>query len=145
VFIDFGCTLDGYQTDQTVSFCLGRPPADLKKVFDIVEEAHDQAICEVRSGKPAREIDRLARSYIEKCGYGESFTHSLGHGVGLDVHEYPTISKKSRAVLQAGMVITIEPGIYLEGKGGVRIEDAVVVKDNGIEKLTGLDKAFRSL
>ena len=112
-FVDFGCTLDGYQTDQTLTMALGKPKGELNQVYDIVKEAHDRAIAYVRPGVKTCDVDSVARSYISEQGYGEHFTHGVGHGVGIEVHEFPRISFRTSDVLEVGMTLTIEPGIYL--------------------------------
>jgi Xaa-Pro aminopeptidase len=114
-------------------------------VYDIVLEAHDLAMARVRPGVALSDIDRTARDYIAQQGYGDYFGHSLGHGVGLEVHEYPPVSSRSEEVAGEGMVFTIEPGIYIPGLGGVRIEDMVQVTGDGCRRLTRLAKDFRML
>jgi len=145
VTIDFGTTVDGYHSDETVTLAIGEVDRKLRQIFDIVLEAHDSALEAVRSGLQISELDAVAREYISAQGYGEYFGHGLGHGVGLEIHEYPAVSSRSDQGLVAGMVITIEPGIYLAGTGGVRIEDTVVVTENGFEKLTSIPKQFKQV
>lgn len=144
-FLDFGCTYEGYQTDQTLTIALGKPDPTWLKIYQIVKEAHDLAIEALKPSVPASELDRIARDHIAKSGYRENFSHSLGHGVGIEVHEYPPVSSKSDAVTEEHMVLTIEPGIYLPEKGGVRIEDTLLVTKGGSEALTTLDKELQSL
>jgi Xaa-Pro aminopeptidase len=145
VTIDFGCRVAGYHADETVTVALGAPPPELRRVYDVVLAAHDLAIAAVRPGVALAEVDRLARDHIVAAGYGDYFGHGLGHGIGLQVHEAPTLSARSKVLAEAGMVVTVEPGIYLPGLGGVRIEDMVVVTDDGAEVLTRLDKQYRDL
>ncbi len=136
VMVDMGVLLDGYNSDKTRTYLTGRPTRRQKKVYDTVKGAHDLAIEKVRPGVEAREIDAAARDHIERAGFGRFFGHGTGHGVGVDVHEAPVIGPKSREVLKEGMVFTIEPGIYIPGWGGVRIEDMVVVTSDGCRVLT---------
>lgn len=136
VMIDLGCSLDGYNSDITKTLYTGRTKGRLEKIFDVVRRAQSLAIERIRPGKRASEIDYAARGHIHKNGFGKYFGHSLGHGVGMDVHEEPTISKMSKVILKPGMVFTIEPAIYIPKLGGVRIEDMVLVTNNGCEVLT---------
>lgn len=145
IVIDFGVRFNGYHSDQTCTVSLGNPTPEQRKVYSIVKEAHDRAISSIRSGVAFREIDRAARQYIEEQGYGSRFQHGLGHGVGLAVHEEPRISFDSPGVAETGMVFTVEPGIYIPEWGGVRIEDMVLVKREGCEVLTQIDKKLRVL
>jgi Xaa-Pro aminopeptidase len=145
VTIDFGCRVDGYHADETVTVAIGAVADELRRVFDIVLAAHDLALAAVLPGLPLSELDRLAREHITAAGYGDCFGHGLGHGVGLEVHEAPTVSARSKAVVQAGMVFTVEPGIYLPGVGGVRIEDTVLATPAGARTLTRIPKLYRNL
>jgi Xaa-Pro aminopeptidase len=145
VTIDFGCRLRGYHSDETVTLALGQASAELRTLFDVVLEAHDLALAAVAPGVALTELDRLARDHIKTCGYGDYFGHGLGHGVGLEIHEGPTVSPRSTAIAEAGMVFTIEPGIYLPGVGGVRIEDMVLVTTDGHQALTKIPKTFRNI
>ncbi|MDT8441824.1 MAG: Xaa-Pro peptidase family protein [Desulfuromonadales bacterium] len=140
VTIDFGCRWQGYHSDETVTVAIGEPSGQLRRIHDIVREAHDRALVAVRPGIPLHELDRIAREYIAAAGYGEYFGHGLGHGIGLAVHEAPRLSPRSELVAAPGMVFTIEPGVYLPGVGGVRIEDMVLVTDSGARLLTQLPK-----
>ncbi|MBC7246642.1 MAG: aminopeptidase P family protein [Actinobacteria bacterium] len=133
--IDWGVVYGGYNTDCTRTLAFGRVPAELVKAHRLVMEARERALAAVRAGVRAREVDRAAREVIEKAGYGEAFGHGLGHGVGLEVHERPHVGPKSRDLLEEGMVFTVEPGIYLPGVGGVRVEDMVLVTAHGMEVL----------
>ena len=140
LLIDMGVKLDNYCSDLTRVAFIGTPKPRMQAIHDIVLSAQLRAIDAIREGKTGREIDAVARGYIEKKGFGKYFGHGLGHGVGLDIHEPPTLNSRSDDVLKAGMVVTVEPGIYLPGVGGVRIEDVVVVKRDGCEILTGVPK-----
>ncbi|WP_061809612.1 M24 family metallopeptidase [Rossellomorea vietnamensis] len=136
VTLDFGALYDGYCSDITRTVSIGRPKEQFKEIFDIVHEALLRATKEVSPQTPANYIDFLTRSLIEKHGYGENFGHSTGHGLGMEVHEPLRVSKESEEVLQKGMVITIEPGIYIPGFGGCRIEDDILVTEDGYLSLT---------
>ncbi|HBG45450.1 MAG TPA: hypothetical protein DDW94_00510 [Deltaproteobacteria bacterium] len=136
VVVDMGVIKDGYNSDETRTFSVGRPQARQKEVYRIVKEAQAVAIDAVKAGVKASDVDAAARGYIEKAGYGKYFSHGTGHGTGLEIHEGPSISPISEDVLHEGMVITVEPGIYIPGWGGVRIEDMVLVKKGGCEMLT---------
>ncbi len=135
VVVDMGLILDGYCSDMTRSFCLGQADNEYLKIHRIVRKAQLAGIAAVRNGVPANVVDKAARKVIADGGYGKFFGHALGHGVGLAVHEEPRVSKKSRKKLRSGMVITIEPGIYIPGWGGIRLENMVVVRDDGCENL----------
>lgn len=145
VTIDFGCRVGGYHSDETVTVAIGSVPDELRRIFDTVLAAHDLALSAVAPGVPLAELDRSAREHIAAAGYGAYFGHGLGHGVGLEVHEAPTVSARSKAVVQEGMVFTVEPGIYLPGIGGVRIEDMVVATSSGARVLTRIPKHYRCL
>jgi Xaa-Pro aminopeptidase len=136
VLIDMGARMDGYCSDFSRTLCLGRPDENLLGIYDIVLKAQLAAIEGIESGMNAPQADALARSVIEKSGYGDAFGHSLGHGVGLEVHELPTLGPVSSDLLSDGMVFTIEPGIYIAGWGGVRIEDMVILEEGKIRVLT---------
>ncbi|MCX8028996.1 MAG: aminopeptidase P family protein [Brevinematales bacterium] len=138
IVIDFGIKKDMYCTDTTRTVFLGTPTQKMKDVYNIVLEALNEGIAYVRSGIKIEDLDKRVRSVIEKYGYGEYFTHSTGHGVGLEIHEYPFISKDNEDELKEGMVVTIEPGIYIPNEFGVRIENMVFVKKNSSEVLTSL-------
>ncbi len=140
VTIDFGACKDGYVSDETVTVALGRPDPRAAELYDVVREAHDLAIAAVRPGMSCRDLDAVARDHIRERGYGEYFGHGLGHGVGLEVHEKPAISPRSSMTVQEGMVFTIEPGLYIPGFGGVRIEDTVLVQGDGCRLLTQVPK-----
>jgi len=136
VTLDWGWLLDGYCTDNTRTFFMGKPKRKLLEIHEIVSEANRLAIKKVAPGVPLKEIDAAARDYITKKGYGSRFGHGTGHGVGLEIHEAPNVSPRSKDVARMGMVFTIEPGIYLPGIGGVRIEDVVAVTKKGCKVLT---------
>ena len=145
VTIDFGTRLAGYHSDETVTLAVGEVSSKLRDIYDIVLKAHDRAMQMVRPGVRLQDIDAAAREHILSCGYGDFFGHGLGHGVGLQVHEAPTLSTRSEDVATEGMVFTIEPGIYLPGTGGVRIEDMVLVTRDGYRPLTKIPKDFKVL
>jgi Xaa-Pro aminopeptidase len=145
VTIDFGTRYGGYCSDETVTLAIGEVSAELRRIYDLVLEAHDRAIDAVQPGVALSAIDTVARELITAAGYGPCFGHGLGHGVGLEIHEAPVVSQRGEDVAAENMVITIEPGIYVEGLGGVRIEDTVVVTPEGCRRLTRIPKSFRSL
>lgn len=134
--IDVGGVYEGYCSDLTRTYFIGEPPDKFREVYSLVKEAQAAAVAAVAPGRTGREIDEVARTIITERGYGDQFSHGLGHGVGLEVHEGPRVSSRSEDVLQPGMVVTIEPGVYLPGWGGVRIEDLVLVTADGHELLT---------
>lgn len=136
VVVDFGCVLDGYCSDCTRTICWGDPGPELARVWDVVAAAQDAARAAVAPGVATRDVDAAARAVIVDAGYGDAFAHGTGHGVGLEIHERPRLTPRSDEVLEAGMVVTVEPGIYLSGSGGVRLEDMVVVTSSGCETLT---------
>lgn len=140
VTIDFGAQMNGYVSDETVTVAVGRPDRRSAEMYAVVREAHDLAIAAVKPGISCRDLDAVARDHIQRCGYGDYFGHGLGHGVGLEVHEKPAISPRSDMTVQEGMVFTIEPGVYIPGFGGVRIEDTVVVLADGCSVLTQVPK-----
>ena len=136
VMIDIGCNLNGYNSDLTRMVVLGKVNKKFKKIYNTVSAAQNKAIEKVAPGARLAEVDKAARGYIQSKGFGKYFGHSLGHGVGMDVHEEPSVSSRSQGILKAGMVITIEPAIYIPKFGGVRIEDMVLVTDKGCEILS---------
>lgn len=140
VVVDYGCRYKGYCSDETVTCCTGKPSSKQKDIHGAVYDAHMSALDAVREGVSVRELDRIARSSIEQAGYGKFFVHGLGHGVGLEVHEPPYLSSRGRGVLTEGMVFTIEPGIYIEGVGGVRLESLVYLGSAGPEVLCDMPK-----
>lgn len=145
VLMDFGAVYNGYRSDMTRTVCVGEPDEEMKKVYDIVLNAQTAAIEGAKAGISGSELDMIARKIIEQAGYGEHFGHSLGHGVGLEIHEAPNAAPKYRSKLKPGSVITVEPGIYLPGKFGVRIEDFVILTENGCINLTKCAKNIISL
>jgi Xaa-Pro aminopeptidase len=140
VVFDMGAQVDGYCSDGTRTFATGEPGEEARKVYEVVRGAQQAALEAIRAGVKGEDPDSAARKLIDDAGYGEHFGHALGHGVGLEVHEGPRISQRSEDVLAPGEVVTVEPGIYLPGKLGVRIEDLVVVTEDGLRNLSGLSK-----
>ena len=136
--LDWGARVGWYVSDLTRMVWLGSIPPKLPRAYAAVRAAHDEAIRAIRPGASADAVDGVARSCLEKLGLGERFTHALGHGLGLDVHESPRLGRKSKDVLQSGMVVTVEPGVYLPGVGGVRLESDVLVCEGGCEVLSSL-------
>jgi Xaa-Pro aminopeptidase len=142
VVCDFGVILSGYCSDQTRTVWVGRVPKDARQAYEAVREAQQAGIDAVRPGVAVGEVDAAARKVLRKAGLGRYFTHSTGHGVGLEIHESPRVADGQREILQPGMVITIEPGVYFPGKWGVRIEDMVGVTASGCEVMTPTSKDF---
>ena len=145
VTIDMGATYRGYCSDITRTFIVGSPSEKQRTIYETVLEANEAALPEIREGAKGIDVDRIARDIITKAGYGEDFIHSLGHGVGLEIHEPPSLSKKSRDTLALGNVVSNEPGIYVKGFGGVRIEDTVLVTSSGPERLINFDTGLDSM
>jgi Xaa-Pro aminopeptidase len=144
VVLDFGGYVDGYPGDQTrTTVFAGDPPEGFEEVFDVVLEAHHAGVEAVEPGVSAGAVDAAAREVVEEAGYGEQFIHRTGHGVGLEVHEPPYIVEGNDRELEAGMVFSVEPGVYLEGEFGVRIEDLVVVTEDGHERLNDSPRTWR--
>jgi Xaa-Pro aminopeptidase len=143
VLLDFGAAFDGYRADTTRMAVVGDPSARHKEIHGLVLAAHDAAIAAVRAGTTTGAVDAAARQVIEAAGMGDRFFHRVGHGLGLEAHEDPSVDPGSAIVLEAGMVFTIEPGIYIPGWGGVRIEDDVVVEPSGCRVLTKADRSLR--
>ena len=138
VVVDFGCLLDGYRSDCARTLEVGTPTPQLSEIIDVCLHALEVSLSTITPGMTGVEADRIGRKVIEDAGYGDNFGHALGHGIGLDVHEAPTVSKISTDSLAEGQVVTIEPGIYLSDVGGVRIEDLCVVSAVGLESVTHL-------
>jgi len=138
--LDFGVIMEHYCSDMTRTVTVGVPPPEMEKIYYIVLEAQRAGLNAVKAGVAASAVDKAARDVIEAHGYGEFFGHGTGHGVGLAVHEAPRLSARDNTVLEAGMVVTVEPGIYLPGQGGVRIEDSVLVEQDGCRLLTNAPK-----
>ncbi|WP_202820110.1 M24 family metallopeptidase [Calderihabitans maritimus] len=145
IVMDFGAVYQGYHSDITRTVVVGEPDERQKEIYNIVLEAQVAAIKAIKPGKVTSEIDLVARNIIAGYGYGEHFGHGLGHGVGLAVHERPRLASTDFTQLETGMVMTVEPGIYVKDWGGVRIEDMVVVRENGCEVLTGATKKLLTI
>jgi Xaa-Pro aminopeptidase len=145
VMVDMGAFVEGYASDMTRMLFLGRPDAKVKRTYKAVLEAQLAAIDAVRGGVAAARVDRAARAALKGHGLDRAFIHATGHGLGLEIHESPRIGNREKTRLRAGMTITIEPGVYLEGWGGIRIEDTVVVTGNGCEILTKTSKELAVL
>ena len=141
--VDWGAQLDGYASDCTRTFATGEVDPRDREVYDLVLRAHEAALAAVRPGPTGREVDAVARAIIDEAGHAEHFGHGLGHGVGLEVHEGPRLSKQGEDALGAGMVVTVEPGVYVPGAVGVRIEDLVIVTEDGGEVVSSLPKELR--
>lgn len=140
VLMDFGAVCNGYHSDMTRTVCVGQPIAEMKDVYNIVLNAQIAALNAAHAGMTGQALDRIARGIIEDAGYGDNFGHSLGHGVGMEIHEKPNASPNYKQSLPEGAVVTVEPGIYIPGKFGVRIEDFVILTENGCINLTKSDK-----
>lgn len=145
VTLDFGCVVDGYCSDMTRTVAVGEPDDKQREIYAIVLEAQERGLMAVRAGAAARDVDAACRDFIAARGYGENFGHSTGHGVGRAVHEEPRLAAEVDDVLVPGNVVTVEPGIYLPGWGGVRIEDLVLVTETGCEILSRSPKALMVL
>jgi len=143
IVIDMGAKLDGYNSDMTRTICLGEPTDKFREIYNVVLEAHLEAERRLKAGVTGVEGDAYARQIIEAAGYGEQFSHSLGHGIGLEVHESPSLSKMSEDTMVENSITSVEPGIYIEGWGGVRIEDLVLFRSNDVEVLTQAEKHGR--
>ena len=140
VVIDFGCVVDGYCSDMTRTVSVDDPGSKATRLWSVVQESQAAGRSAVRAGVSCREVDRACRDIIDNAGWGNEFSHGTGHGVGLEIHEAPRVSYASDEVLEAGYIVTVEPGVYLPGVGGVRLEDTVVVTENGCEALTEFPK-----
>ena len=139
--VDFGATFDGYRSDMTRTFCLGgAPTGELARVFAVVAESQSAGVASVVPGVPAGDVDATCRDVIATAGWADRFEHGTGHGVGLDIHEGPSVGAGSTAILEPGTVVTVEPGVYLPAVGGVRIEDTLVVTSDGSRPLTRFPK-----
>ena len=145
VLLDFGAVWNGYHSDMTRTVCVGQPTDEMRKVYDIVLEAQLAGIAAAKAGITGSALDKVSRDIIEAAGYGDCFGHSLGHGVGLEIHEKPNASPNYMLPLSKGAVVTVEPGIYIAGKFGVRIEDFVVLNENDSYNLTKFDKTLITL
>lgn len=145
ITLDYGYFVDGYTSDVTRTFSLGKQSEKVKEIYQVVLEAQKATIEAVSAGVSGAHLDDVGRSMIEKAGYGKYFNHGMGHGIGLDIHELPNVGRRFDDVMLAGQIITIEPGIYVPGIGGIRIEDDVLVTENGSEVLTHSDKNLLEL
>lgn len=142
ITLDFGCIWNGFNSDMTRTFALGEPGEEARSIYDVVYNAERAGVKEAKAGMKALELDAVCRKIIDDAGYGDAFTHSTGHGLGIEVHEYPPVAQRSPedVVLQPGMIVTIEPGIYLPNKFGVRIEDDVLIEKEGCRELTSASR-----
>ena len=145
LLVDWGASHQGYKSDLTRVLVTGKISPKLERLYGVVLRAQEQAIAAIRPGKTGREIDDVARGVIADAGFGKYFGHGLGHGIGLDIHELPRLAVQSETPLEAGMVVTVEPGIYLPGWGGIRIEDDVLVTRRGHEVLTSCPKQLSEM
>ncbi|MBQ9572679.1 MAG: aminopeptidase P family protein [Acidaminococcaceae bacterium] len=145
VTFDFGAMYNGYHSDTTRTVVMGMANSWHREIYTVVQEAQYRGMKAARPGITGKELDAEIRDYIESRGYGRYFTHGLGHGVGLEIHELPNINSKSDIPLQEGMVFSIEPGVYIQGRGGVRIEDTVVLTKEGVHSLTTLKKTLTEI
>jgi Xaa-Pro aminopeptidase len=143
LIFDMGAKLDGYCSDCTRTFAVGNPSGEAAEVYELVRDAQEKSLAAVAAGKTGVEVDGVAREIISAANHGDHFGHGLGHGVGLEVHEAPRLSQRSEDVLESGEVVTVEPGVYVPAKLGVRIEDLVIVTDDGHENLSSLPKELR--
>ena len=144
VVVDLGATVEGYRSDVTRTMVAGKISGRQQEIFDIVRIAQDLAVKSIRAGVRAVEVDAFARDIVGRAGFRDCFVHNLGHGVGLEIHEAPVLGPDSKDVLERGNVVTVEPGVYIVGFGGVRIEDTVLVTDEGVEKLTNAPYTLQS-
>jgi len=146
VVVDFGATYEGYRSDMTRTFCVGAEPVgDMARVFTVVGASQAAGAATVRPGILAKEVDDVCRAIISDAGWADRFEHGTGHGVGLDIHEAPTVSQLGTATLAPGFVVTVEPGVYLPGQGGVRVEDTLVVTESGSRTLTRFTKDIHGI
>ncbi len=142
VVIDFGCIVDGYCSDMTRTVSVGDPGPDARRLWDVVRESQSAGRDAVAAGVACADVDRASRAVIEAAGWGAEFSHGTGHGVGLEIHESPRVAKAAGGTLTEGVVVTVEPGVYLPGVGGVRLEDTVVVTEAGADALTAFPKTL---
>jgi Xaa-Pro aminopeptidase len=141
VVVDFGAMYNGYRSDMTRTFCVGgEPEGELARIFEVVRASQAEGVAAVGPGVGAKDVDDVCRRVIADAGWAEAFEHGTGHGVGLDIHEAPTVSPLGTAILSPGVVVTVEPGVYIPGVGGVRIEDTLVVTEHGNRPLTAFTK-----
>jgi Xaa-Pro dipeptidase len=140
IVVDMGASYRGYCSDITRTFISGKPDARQREIYEIVLRSHDATFAAIRHGAKCKDVDSVSRKVIEDAGYGANYTHSLGHGIGLEIHEPPSVSQSSAETLQAGNVVSDEPGIYIHGYGGVRIEDTILITEAGAERLTNFPR-----
>lgn len=145
ITLDYGYFVDGYTSDVTRTFSLGEQNEQVKEIYQLVLEAQQATIEAISAGVSGAHLDEVGRSLIEKAGYGKYFNHGMGHGIGLDIHELPNVGQRFADIMQPGQIITIEPGVYVPGVGGVRIEDDVLVTESGYDVLTHSDKNLLEL
>jgi len=145
VIVDMGCRVDGYCSDCTRTFATGDLEDEAIEVYELVLAAQQESLAAIHAGVEGREVDAVARNLIDAAGHGEHFGHGLGHGVGLEIHEAPRLAQTAEAALTSGNVVTVEPGVYLPGAFGVRIEDLVIVRDDGAEVLSHFPKPLITL
>lgn len=146
VTVDFGCRVGGFHSDMTRTFVIGKPSRQVQRAWQAVSDAHQRALDVLHAGVRAADVDRAARDVIKSAGFGDYFTHSLGHGIGIEVHEPPLLSATNTdGIVPAGCVVTVEPGIYISGAFGMRLEDDVYVGEQSIELLTTADRSLRQL
>ncbi len=145
VLMDYGAVYNGYHSDMTRTICVGEPDEEMRKVYDIVLSAQNAALEAAKAGIIGSDLDKVARDIIDRAGYGSCFGHSLGHGVGMEIHEKPNASPNYKLPLNEGAVVTVEPGIYIAGEFGVRIEDFVILTENGCKNLTKSAKSLITL
>lgn len=145
ITIDFGCIYKGYHSDITRTYSVGEVNLKLKEIYRVVKEAQQLGVSMIKPEINTKDIDKAVREYIKNAGFGECFVHGLGHGIGIEGHEKPFLNEYENSVLKAGMVLTIEPGIYIPELGGVRIEDTVLVTNDNYELLTTISKEFKEV
>jgi Xaa-Pro aminopeptidase len=143
--MDYGARYNGYCSDMTRTIVLGKADEEMKRIYKTVYDAQAEAMKYIKAGMKCSDADALARNVISDAGYGEYFGHSLGHSLGLEIHERPSLSPGSDEILEEGNIVTIEPGIYIPGKYGVRIENMVLITKNGCINLTGSDRSLIEL
>ena len=140
ITLDYGCVVNGYCSDMTRTVALGQPDSRLVNIYDIVLKAHEIGIKALKTGIETMSVDNSVREYITQNGYGANFGHGTGHGVGLQIHEKPVLNQRENSILKPNQVVTVEPGIYVKGLGGVRIEDLCIITEDGYIDLTKSDK-----
>jgi Xaa-Pro dipeptidase len=145
LLFDYGTKVEGYPSDITRVFAAGSLDAELRRVYETVLGANRAGVAAGKPGIAAQEVDRAARKVITDAGFGDYFTHRTGHGLGLDIHEHPNMREGNTMILEPGMIYTVEPGVYLPGRGGVRIEDDILVTEHGVESLTSYPRELRIL